>query len=51
MPGGQQLSGLDVGNAGGIFRQVAFLGRHIQPGKQGQSFVGRQRHHMTVALN
>ncbi|PYT26581.1 MAG: hypothetical protein DMG57_21120 [Acidobacteria bacterium] len=51
MPGAQQLTGLGVGNAGGILRQVTLLGKRIQSGKQRQSFVCNQRHHVTVTLD
>src|SRR5216683_540673 len=33
MPGAQQLTGLGVGNAGGILRQVTLLGKRIESGK------------------
>ena len=51
MPGAQELTGLGVMDAGGILRQVTLLGERIQSGKQGQAFVGNQRHHVTMALN
>jgi hypothetical protein len=51
MPGAQQLTGLGVVDAGGILRQVTLLGECIQSGKQRQSFVCNQRHHVTVTLD
>ena len=35
----------------GVLREVALLGRYIQPGKQCQALIGYQRHDMTLSLN
>ena len=51
VPGSQKAGGLAVIDARGIFREIAFLGKGIQAGKQCQSLIGQQGHHMALALD
>ena len=51
VPGGQKARRLAVLDAGGILREVAFLGEGVQAGKQRQALIGHQGHDMALTLD
>ena len=51
VPGGQKAGRFAVVDAGGILREVAFLGEGVQAGKQRQALIGHQGHDMALALD